>query len=196
MKNLSPREMILVSMFAALAAVGAMAFRWLGAVGFVPFSIVPFVVVLAGCILGPRLGALSMFLYAVVGIVGVPVFETAPFGTPAYLFKPTFGFIIGFIAAAYVTGRIVWGSASPGMARFLAGTLAGTAALYVVGLPYLYIILNFYLGGSYPVLEVLKIGFIPFVGWDIVKAVTAAGVARAVQARLYPGEGGMQESGS
>jgi len=195
MKNLSARDMVLVSMFAALAAVGAMIFRWLGA-AIVPFSIVPFVVVLAGCILGPRLAALSMFLYMLVGLVGVPVFETAPFGTPAYIVKPTFGFIVGFIAAAYVTGLVVHSSSSPGIGRYVAGTLAGTVVLYVVGLPYLYLILNFYMGQSFPVMQVLQIGFIPFVGWDILKAVIAAGLARAVQTRLSPGKYNMQESSS
>ena len=195
MKNLSARDMVLVSMFAALAAAGAIVFRWLGAT-LIPFSIVPFVVVLAGCILGPRLAALSMFLYMLIGLVGVPVFETAPFGTPAYVIRPTFGFIMGFIPAAYVTGRVVHGSNAPGIARYVAGTLAGTAVLYVVGLPYLYLILNFYMGQSFPVMTVLQIGFIPFVLWDIMKAVIAAGLARAVQRRLFPDSYNMQESGT
>lgn len=195
MKSLSPRDMVLVSMFAALAAVGAFIFRWLGA-AIVPFSIVPFVVVLAGCILGPRLGALSMFLYLLLGLVGIPVFEKAPFGTPAYVLQPTFGFIIGFVAAAYVTGRIAYGKETPGLARYIFGTLAGTAVLYVIGLPYLYMILNFYLGHSFPVMKVLEIGFIPYVGWDILKAVVAAGLARAVQVRLHPGKFNVQETGS
>lgn len=195
MKNLSAREMILVSMFAALAAVGALVLRWLGS-AIVPFSIVPFVVVLAGCILGPRLGALSMFLYMLLGLVGVPVFEKPPFGTPAYVLQPTFGFIMGFVAAAYVTGRIAYGNNFPGLGRYLAGTLAGTAVMYIAGLPYLYMILNFYMGEAFPFMDVLKIGFIPFVGWDILKAVVAAGLARAVQTRLYPGKYNIQETGN
>lgn len=195
MKTLSPRDMVLVSMFAALAAVGAMIFRWLGT-AIVPFSIVPFVVVLAGCIIGPRLGALSMLLYMLVGLVGIPVFETAPFGTPAYVLKPTFGFILGFIPAAYITGLIVHGKEAPGIVRYMAGTLAGSALIYVIGLPYLYLILNFYMGNSFPVMRVLEIGFIPYVGWDILKAVVAAGLARAVQIRLYPGKYDIQETGN
>lgn len=193
MKNLSARDMVLVSMFAALAAVGALIFRWLGG-AIVPFSIVPFIVVLAGCILGPKLGALSMLVYMLLGLVGVPVFEKPPFGTPAYILQPTFGFIMGFVAAAYVTGRVIKGSDSPGLARYVVATLAGMAAIYLVGLPYLYLILNFYMGKSFPVWEVLKIGFIPFVGWDVVKAVVAAGLARAVHLRLHQGKYDMQGS--
>lgn len=188
MKNLSPRDMVLVSMFAGLAAVGALIFRWLGAALVVPFSIVPFVVVLAGCMLGPRLGAMSMLLYMLLGLVGIPVYEKYPFGTPAYVFEPTFGFILGFVAAAYVTGLIAQGKDAPGLARYIVATLVGTVVLYSIGLPYLYLILNFYTGDSLPVMKLLAVGFIPFIGWDVLKAVVAASLARAVEMRLYPGK--------
>lgn len=187
MKSLLPRDMILVSMFAALAAVGAIIFRWFGG-AIVPFSIVPFIVLLAGCILGPRLGALSMIVYMLLGLVGVPVFEKPPFGTPVYLLQPTFGFIIGFIVEAYVCGKVLVGSKSPGLLRYIVATFAGTISLYIIGLPYLYFVLNFIMGQSFPVLTVLKIGFIPFVGWDILKGLVAASLAMAVNSRLHAKE--------
>jgi len=140
-------------------------------------------VLLAGMILGPRLGALSMIVYTLMGLIGIPVFES-PVAGPAYILKPTFGFILGFILGAYVTGIMLPRQGNPGIIRYLAASLAGIAVIYIVGLPYLYAILNFYLGKTIPVMQVLKIGFIPFIGLDLIKGVLATLLASAVVRRL------------
>ena len=158
-------------------------FRFLGGM-IVPFSLLPFVVLLAGGLLGPRLGAMSMFLYVVMGLLGIPVFEKAPYGGPAYVFSPTFGFLIGFIAAAYVVGLILQGKRDVGVIRMTMAMLAGVIVIYAVGLPYLYTILNYYVGKTYDVTAVLMIGFIPFIGFDLVKAVTAGLLIRLVSMRI------------
>jgi biotin transport system substrate-specific component len=73
---------------------------------------------------------------------------------------------------------------NPTILRYLAASLAGIAVIYIVGLPYLYAILNFYLGKTVPVMQVLKIGFIPFIGLDLIKGVLATFLASAVVRRL------------
>ncbi|HBV96198.1 MAG: biotin biosynthesis protein BioY [Peptococcaceae bacterium BICA1-7] len=184
--KLTAKEISLVAMFAALTSVAAILSRFsLIVIPFtqVPFSLVPFVVLLAGMILGPRLGALSITVYAIMGLIGIPVFES-PMAGPAYILKPTFGFILGFIMGAYVTGTILPRQGSPTLARYLAASLAGIAAIYIVGLPYLYLILNFYLGNTVPVMQVLKIGFIPYIGFDLIKGVLASFLSMAVVRRL------------
>lgn len=180
--KLSTRDVILGAMFAALAVVAAVLFRFMP--GIVPFSLVPFVVVLAGAMLGAKMGALSMLVYLLMGLVGLPVYEKPPFGGPAYVLQPTFGFLLGFIAGAYVTGKLIPNDGKAGFIRYLAASLAGVTAIYIVGLPYLYIILNFYLGKSFPVMQVLAIGFFPFIGFDLLKAALASGLARAVSRRV------------
>jgi biotin transport system substrate-specific component len=62
--------------------------------------------------------------------------------------------------------------------------LVGIVVSYVIGLPYLYIILNFYMGGSVSVMGVLAAGFFPFIALDLVKGIVAAFLARAVSSRL------------
>lgn len=183
MKNLSTRDITLAAMFAALMATVGVLTRF-GLAAVVPFSLEPLLVVLAGAILGGRLGALSMTVYMVMGLIGVPVFAKPPFGGPAYVLQPTFGFIPGYIVAAYVTGRIIRGGAGRDIIRYLLATLAGVLVIYLLGLPYLYGILNLGLGKAVSVLTVLKIGFFPFIMADIIKAVAAAFVARAVVVRL------------
>ncbi|MBF7082808.1 biotin transporter BioY [Desulfallas sp. Bu1-1] len=183
MSKLTPGDMVLVALFAALSVVAALLFRFFGGM-IVPFSLLPFVVLLAGGLLGARLGALSMGVYVLMGLLGIPVFEKPPFGGPAYVFSPTFGFLLGFIAAAFVTGLILQGQRAAGPVRLTLAMLAGVAVIYAVGLPYLYVILNFYMGKSLDIPAVLATGFIPFIGFDLLKAAVAGVLVRMVGARL------------
>ncbi len=180
--KVSAKEISLTAMFAALAAVAA-ALLHFGA-PIVPFSLVPFVALLAGMILGPKLGALSMAVYVLMGLVGLPVFEKPPFGGPAYVLQPTFGYLLGFILGAYVTGKMLPKNGDAGIVRYLLASVAGVAAIYLAGLPYLYIILNFYLGKTVPVMKVIQIGFLPFIALDLAKGAVASVLARAVVRRV------------
>lgn len=154
-------------------------------VGGVPFSLQPLVVYLVGGLLNKRTAVLSMSAYVLLGLIGIPVFTSAPFGGIGYVMSPTFGFLIGFILAAWLmamtlerTGRTV-----PG---YLLACGVGLLVIYLVGLPYLYMILNFYLGKAVSIAGVMKIGLIPFIGLDLIKAGVAAIVCYAVRARIYP----------
>jgi len=70
----------------------------------VPGTLQTIPVLLAGILLGARAGASSQILYLSLGMAGIPVFALAGAG-PAYLLGPTGGFLPGFVAAAFVTGR-------------------------------------------------------------------------------------------
>jgi biotin transport system substrate-specific component len=76
MSRFSAREITLVAVFAALNVVAAMVARYGGSI--VPFSLIPFMAMLAGGLLGARLGAMSMVVYILLGLAGVPVFATPP----------------------------------------------------------------------------------------------------------------------
>lgn len=181
--KLTTREITMAALFAALAAVAAIIVR-VGGPAIVPFSLVPFVVMLAGGILGARLGAISMFVYTIVGLIGLPVYASAPFGGPAYVFIPSFGFILGFIGAAYVIGLIINGKKNPSITRTVIAMVSGVAVIYIVGLPYMYLILNLYLGKAMSVANIIKIGFAPFILFDLAKAGLAVVVVKAVMARV------------
>lgn len=188
MTRLTPKDMVLVALFASLAVVAALLFRFFGGM-IVPFSLMPFVALLAAGLLGPRLGALSMGIYVLMGLIGVPVFEKPTYGGPAYVLSPTFGFLLGFIAAAYVAGLILKDPREAGPLRLGAGMLAGIVVIYAVGLPYLYVILNYYLGKATDIPGVLMIGFLPFIGFDLLKALAAGVLVKAVSVRIpQPGK--------
>lgn len=133
-------DITLVGMFAALMAIGANITSWAPflVVGGVPITLQTFFCVLAGAILGRRLGALSMVVYMLVGLFGAPVFAkfSGGFGMIA---GPTFGFIVSFILAAYVTGWIIEkGGEQPSIARFIVAALVGMVINYVVGTNWMY----------------------------------------------------------
>ena len=178
----SARDIVLAALFAALAVVAAVIIRIVGPI--VPFSLVPFVVVLAGVLLGPRLAAMSMLVYVLLGLVGLPFFERPPFGGPGYVLQPTFGFILGYVAAGYVTGTLSGQGQRKSFFRYFAASVAGMVVLYLCGLPYLYVVLNYYLGQSLSAWQIIQIGLIPFVIWDLLKAAAAAGLAGAVLQRM------------
>lgn len=180
--KLTTREMMLASMFAAMAVVAAVLVRFGAAV--VPFSLVPFVVILAGATLGARGGAVAMLVYVLLGLVGLPVFEKPPYGGPSYVLQPTFGFLLGFIAGAWVTGKIIAQREIAGPLKYILAGLAGIVVIYLLGLPYLYAMLNFYMGKDFSVIKVIQIGLAPFIAMDIAKAVLAALLARLVAQRV------------
>ncbi len=166
------REMVLFALFTAMTAVGAF-IR-------VPVPVCPFTLqllftTLAGLILGSRRGALSVLLYVLLGLAGVPVFTEG--GGPSYIFQPTFGYLIGFIAGAWLTGRIREGGA-PTMGRLLSADFAGLAVVYLFGMIYVYIINNFYLGTPIGIWPVVLYCFILAVPGDIALCVLAAVIGR------------------
>jgi len=134
----------------------------------VPITLQPMLVILAGMLLGPVAGALSMILYLVAGATGLPVFT--PLGAPgiARFFGPTGGYLIAYPAAAYVAGFLALRAGSL-RGRWLAG-LAGVAVIYLGGIAQLFL-----LNGS--ALRAVQLGVTPFAAFDIVKAFVAAAIS-------------------
>ena len=99
--KLATKEIILVALFAALTAAGAFIKI---PIPYVPFTLQFLFCALAGILLGAKLGGLSQISYVAMGLIGIPVFTEG--GGPAYIFQPTFGYLIGFIMGSYVIGKI------------------------------------------------------------------------------------------
>ena len=142
-KKIKTVELTLASMFVVLIALGANITTLIPGmvVGGVPITLQTFFAILAGLILGSRLGVLTTSAYAFIGLVGIPVF--AQFGAGlGTLIKPTFGFIISFILAAYVIGKIVEKKKS--VSSFVIAALVGTVINYVVGTNWMYFAYKFW----------------------------------------------------
>ncbi|MDQ0217384.1 biotin transporter BioY [Peribacillus cavernae] len=130
-------DLTLVGMFVALMAIGAniTSFAPFMVVGGVPITLQTFFAILAGTILGSRLGAIAMMVYTAVGLVGAPIF--AQFGGGfSMIVKPTFGFIISFIFTAYIVGKIIEKNSS--LPSYITASLVGMAVNYLVGTNWMY----------------------------------------------------------
>lgn len=140
-KKINTKDMIMCALFTALIAVGAFIK--------VPVPVVPFTLqflftMLAGLIMGGRLGAVSVGLYAVLGLVGLPIFAEG--GGIWYVMKPSFGYIIGFALGSLVTGLMAEKLEKLTTGRLLAASFTGLAIVYACGMIYYYIICNFVIG--------------------------------------------------
>lgn len=135
------KKLILCALFASLISVGAF-IR-------IPIPVIPFTLqflftMLAGLLLGGKLGCASVTVYILMGLLGLPVFAEG--GGFAYILKPSFGYIIGFAVASYVTGSMANKVSNPNYKRLLAATFIGLFIVYLFGMVYCYLISDFYLG--------------------------------------------------
>ena len=105
----------------------------------VPLTFQTVISVLAGLVLGWKKGMISMACYCLLGLIGVPVFSGFSGGVYC-LFKPTFGYILGFIISAFVAGYI---GGNCKFARYIVAAIAAFLANYAVGISYFALIWQF-----------------------------------------------------
>ena len=156
------RTMTRVTLFAALTAVGAFIRIPLG---YSSITLQTFFTAMAGCVLGPWYGALSQLVYVALGLVGLPIFTQG--GGIGYLMQPTCGFLIGLIPAAWVIGRIAGRKPEP--KQIVPACLLGYGVLYAIGVPYMALILNTFLGKGMGFSAIMWAGMIPFLPGDMIK---------------------------
>jgi len=143
-------------------------------IGSVPVTLQVFFVLLAGLVLGPVYGALSMVVYILLGIVGLPVFAGGTAGI-GVLVGPRGGYLFGFILAAIVVGAIGLGSrGESSIWRPAVAMGAGIVAIYVPGVAQLALVTGMSLT------QAALAGAAPFIIFDVIKAVAATAVARKV----------------
>lgn len=182
--KLTVKDMILCALFAALMAM--VSYITMPNVTGVPFSLQPFIAMLAGAIIGSKRGAISMMVYTVMGVVGLPVFAggTGGIGKVA---SPTFGYILGFIACAYVVGLIIETfnkNTKMKIAGFVIAPFIGLAVDYIIGVPYLFFILKASMGEAMTPAVALSYGFYPYIILDIIKAGIVVFLALTIVPRL------------
>lgn len=139
----------------------------------VPITGQTLAVVVVGAALGARRGAAALVTYLLAGLAGLPVFAGFT-GTIAAVAKPTFGFVLGFIVAAFVAGWFAERAWDRKPLLAFVGFVAASAIPFVFGIPYMAFILNVVGGGSFGISEILAFGLWPFVVGGLIKAAIAA----------------------
>lgn len=139
---LTTTQMAYCAIFSAMIAIGA--FIQIPVPYMDYFTLQFFFVLLAGILLGSKLGGLAVALYVVIGLIGLPIFAGG--GGLAYLVRPSFGYLLGFIAGAYITGLVLEQVNLTASKKYLLAVTCGLIITYIIGLGYKYLILNYYTG--------------------------------------------------
>ena len=132
----------------------------------VPLTLQTFAVLLTGAALGWQRAVPSMVLYAVAGAAGVPWFAD---GTSGWAFA-SFGYILGFILAAAVVGRLAAARGDRTVVRTGLTMLVGTLSIYALGVPVLMAVTGLDFEAA------LAAGVVPFLIGDAIKVALAAGL--------------------
>ena len=129
----------------------------------VPMTLQSLAVLAIGAAYGARLGALTLALYALEGVVGLPVFAEFKSG----FMLASFGYVLGFILAAGLVGWLAERGWDRSGVKMFAAMLLGAAVLYGPGLAWLAVWI-----GSFA--KAIEFGLRPFIAGDAVKAAIAA----------------------
>lgn len=165
---MNTKELILTAFFASITCVFSILIIPLG---IIPITLQVFAVVIAGAILGAKIGFMSQLLYAIMGAIGLPVFSGMQGGMNVVV-GPTGGYIFGFVIAAGVIGLIVDFSHkrmkySHANIMIFVSMLIGLIIIYGFGMLQLSLVLNL------PISTAFKSGVLPFIGIDFVKVILA-----------------------
>ena len=132
----------------------------------VPITGQTFAVLMLGALLGSRRGCLCVLTYIAEGLTGLPVFAHFRGGF-AVLISPTGGYLIGFVAAAYIVGLLAEKGWDRRVGTTILAMLLGNVVIYTFGLFWLSLLMNIQS-------DVLTVGLYPFIVGDILKTVLAA----------------------
>ena len=168
--RLSPttRAVVLVAAGVALTALAAqLQFKVPG--NPVPFTGQTAAVLLTGAALGSRLGFVSMLLYIALGAVGLPIYSAGASGIDQLL-GVTGGYLVGFVVAAAVVGRLAERGWDRTLPRAVLLMILGNLLIYAVGVPVLAMV------AAMPAADALRLGALNFVASDALKIAIAAGM--------------------
>lgn len=166
------RKMVLASLLASLTAASSLLSIPIGPV---PITLQSLFVLAAGGILGARWGALSMLLYLLMGVAGLPVFAGGTSGM-GRLLGPSGGYLLGFVLSAALVGFMA--ERLSGKLHLFLATLAGLALIYGLGSIWLSMV------GRMPMEKALVLGVVPFLPGDLIKASAAALLIARWRARV------------
>jgi len=128
-------------------------------IGPVPVTAQTLIVLLSGALLGSKKGSLSQLTYLAGGLLGLPWFSRG--GGLIYIMSPTFGYILGFVLAAYLAGLLFEKGWDKNIRRSVLAILIANFIIYIPGLLWLARFVGFS--------KSLTVGLYPFIAGDILK---------------------------
>ncbi|SDG72350.1 biotin transport system substrate-specific component [Selenomonas sp. WCT3] len=181
MKKLKLREMIICALFIALITIGTFVRI---PVGTDVYTLQFLFTLLAGLILGARLGAVAVIAYIVLGLMGVPVFASG--GGPAYVLQPTFGYLLGFVWQAWFCGKFSRKLRKRSFPSLLVVNFGGMVIVYLLGISWFYFFSNYVVDAPIALWAAIFYCGILQAGPDFLLCMAAAGLAlRCYRAGLW-----------
>ncbi len=178
------QTLTLCGLFTALVAIGAF-IQITIPVQPLPmhFTLQFYFALLAGFILGGKHGSLSVGIYLLIGLCGVPIFASG--GGPSYLLRPTFGFLLGFLFTAAVVGWLTERFHPRHIFAYLGISVAGFTVMYLSGNLYYYFVSNYVLDTPVPWSVVIFNCFILTASGDFLLCVLASLTARRISPLMH-----------
>ena len=155
---------------AAVVALLAKVAFWVGPV---PITGQTLAVITVGAALGARRGAAALTTYMLAGLAGAPIFAGAVAG-PAYVLMPSFGFVLGFIPAAFVAGWCAERAWDRRPVLAFLGFVGASIIPFLIGLPYMALILASVQGVTVTPALIWEAGVADFIVPGLIKAAFAA----------------------
>ncbi|MBP8597705.1 MAG: biotin transporter BioY [Selenomonas sp.] len=181
LKKLTVRELVLCGLFIALITIGTFIRI---PVGTDVYTLQFLFTLLAGLVLGARLGAAAVGAYVLLGLIGVPVFASG--GGPGYILQPTFGYLLGFILQAWFCGRYSRKLSEISYRKLLAVNAGGMAIVYLIGISWFYVFSNYVVAAPIALWAAVFYCGILQAGPDFLLCMAAAGMAlRCYHAGLW-----------
>ncbi len=175
-KNYNQIMSVLAAFFAALICVGAY-------ISFpIPGSPIPVVlqnmfILLTGLVLGPLWGFVSISIYLLLGIIGLPVFSGGGKGI-AHIMGPTGGYLLSYIIAVVIIGLITYGK-RPGLIRCYAALIIASIIIYAIGVTWLKMKLGFTFE------KAIKVGMLPYLIGDGIKIIIAGSIGWKLKPAIH-----------
>lgn len=132
-------------------------------------------------ILGKKIGGLSVWLYIVMGLIGLPIFSNFSGGL-SYVLQPSYGFLIGFAVGGQIAGFVREKINNHRFATYMFSSLIGLLVLDILGVAYGAIIMYGYMGSTMSVWKFLMAFLIPFIPIDIIKCAISSLISKRLNA--------------
>ena len=136
-KKIGVRKIAYTALCTALIIVGGFVRFPIGAV---PITLQTLFVLLAGSVCGSLVGALSSFIYIALGLIGLPIFSAG--GGIMYVLYPTFGYLLSFVVAGFISGL-----AKKSLPKKIGANIGAVLVIHLIGVIYFYLMSNLYLKG-------------------------------------------------
>lgn len=163
------KHLILISLFAGLTAIGTFIRI---PIAYVPFTLQIVSVYLSGALLGARNGMYSQLLYITMGLLGLPIFTEG--GGIYYIFKPTFGYLLGYIVGAFLVGYIIVRMSKVSFWKVLMANLASLLVVYLIGCVWLYGSMNWFIHTTFSIEQTFLYGFLIPIPGDLLLCILCA----------------------